>query len=151
MERKVLIPALVFLGFGAVYGYLTTQLIERTLSNTPGPSFFPWLLTAALILLSLALLVQGYLGPGPAAREEKETSLKAPASGLLLFAVYLIALPFIGFLLASVPFFAGMMAASGARSKTVIAAAAIAIPLFLFFLFQYGFQIPMPQGSILDW
>ncbi|HBK80433.1 MAG TPA: hypothetical protein DDZ83_12335 [Nitrospinae bacterium] len=153
MDRKIVVPAAVFLGFGAVYGYLTAYLSVRTLPNTPGPSFFPWILTACLIFLSSALLIQEYRASKsgrPSVPEEAKPKVSRPA-GLFLFVPYLIALPFVGFLAASIPFFAGMMIASGERNKTMIAAASIAIPLFLYLLFQHVFQIPMPKGSMVDW
>ena len=70
--------------------------------------------------------------------------------GLAVFAVYLAALPFLGFLPASVPFFGGLMLVSGERRIAFIAVAAIAVPVFLYSLFAFGFQIPMPSGSLVD-
>jgi hypothetical protein len=150
--------ALIFIAFGGGYAYFTSQLTERTLPNTPGPSFLPWLLAIFLLVLSAGLLIQGMKPSGgadePSAGSKpfsfKTSESKTSISGLLLFAVYLAALPFTGFLVASVPFFAGLMAISGERRKPLIAAASLGIPLFLFFLFQFVFQIPMPKNTLLE-
>ena len=153
MQRNNKIAALVFIAFGSGYAYFTSQLTERTLPNTPGPSFLPWLLAIFLLFLSAGLLIQGMNPSGGADKPPagpKPFSSRTSASGLILFAVYLAALPFTGFLVASIPFFAGLMAISGERRKPLIAAASLGIPLFLFFLFQFVFQIPMPKNTLLD-
>ncbi len=153
MPRKNVIAAIGFLLFGAVYGYLTTGLIERTLPNTPGPSFLPWLLVAALVALSASLLAQGLIssGGGEVPDSGGDAPAASPLAGLAVFAVYLAALPFLGFLLASVPFFGGLMLVSGERRIAFILVAALAVPVFLYSLFAFGFQIPMPSGSLVDW
>ncbi len=153
MQRNNVTAALAFIAFGVWYAYLTSNLTERTLPNTPGPSFLPWLLTISLLLLSAALLIRGFTpsrGEEQSSGEPNRFTSKAAAPGLILFIVYLIALPFAGFLLASIPFFAGLMAVSGERRKPLILTASIGIPLFLFFLFQFVLQIPMPKSSLLD-
>ena len=43
------------------YGYQTALLPARTLPNTPDPSFFPWINTILLGVLSFALLIQAVL------------------------------------------------------------------------------------------
>ena len=59
MGRRNVIAALVLLVLGATYAVLTTQLPDRTIPNTPGPSFFPWVVTGSLLVLAAGLLVQG--------------------------------------------------------------------------------------------
>lgn len=147
MGRRNIIAAIVLLGIGVWYGVLTAALPERTLPNTPGPSFFPWLITGFLMLLSAALLVQGI---GRLKTEEttppSATGSRRRVFALLWFAVYLAALPYAGFWPASIPFFAGLMVLYGARSRLVVVAVAVVVPLLLFFLFRYGFQIFLPRG-----
>lgn len=147
MGRRNIIAAIVLLGIGIWYGVLTAALPERTLPNTPGPSFFPWLITGFLMLLSAALLVQGI---GRLKTEEttppSATGSRRRVFALLWFAAYLAALPSAGFWPASIPFFAGLMVLYGARSRLVVVAVAVVVPLLLFFLFRYGFQIFLPRG-----
>ena len=148
MAHKNIAAAIGLLAFTGWYAVLTAGLPERVImQNTPGSAFFPWLITAALGALSAALLVQGITGlkrgNGAAAAL---SDLKTPVLALASFAVYLIALPYLGFVPASVIFFAALMWLYGARNPVMIAAGAILGPLILFVLFRYGFNIILPRG-----
>lgn len=148
MAHKNIAAAIGLLAFTAWYALLTAGLPEReVMPNTPGPSFFPWLITAALSALSVALLVQGITrlkrGNGAAAAVY---DAKTPVLALASFAIYLAALPYFGFIPASVIFFAALMWLYGARNPVIIAAAAFAGPFILFVLFRYGFNIILPRG-----
>jgi len=63
MRRKNIIAAVVLIVFAILYGVLTANLPVRTLPNTPDPSFFPWINTAVVLVLSVWLLVQGLRRP----------------------------------------------------------------------------------------
>lgn len=148
MAHKNIAAAIGLLAFTGWYAVLTTGLPDRDIMpNTPGPSFFPWLITAALSALSIALLVQGFTrlkrADGAVAGQR---DLKTPILALASFAIYLAALPYFGFVPASVIFFAALMWLYGARNPLMIAAGAIAGPLILFVLFRYGFNIILPRG-----
>ncbi len=152
MREKNIAAGLVFLAIGLVYGYLTTGLPERTLPNTPGPSFLPWIITVCFLLLGGILLAQGLWtglggdaeapsGPGGGGRRAK--------IGLLLIAGYLVALPYLGFLLATPLVFGGLMHTAGERRLLTIAAFSIAVPVLLYLLFQVLFQILLPTAAFL--
>ncbi|MDH5749240.1 MAG: tripartite tricarboxylate transporter TctB family protein [Rhodospirillales bacterium] len=147
MRIRNIIAGLTLTALGLIYGFLTTGLPVRSLPNTPGPSFFPWIITALLLVLSVSLLVQGLR------MEETEPSngKKRPipqALFLCLFIVYLAALPFFGFLFTSIPFFAALIVMYGERRKAWVASFAIGVPVFLLLLFRDGFSIPLPRGSL---
>lgn len=147
MARRNMIAAVALLALGIVYGYLAVQLPERSQSNIPGPAFFPYLITVVLIGLSVALLVQGIRGPW---REPLELDLseRIPAIvALVVFAVYIAALPRLGFEVASIPFAGVMIWLYGGRNRLLVAAGAVALPLFLSLLFREAFRIPLPHGS----
>ncbi len=153
MRKRNIIAGLFLTVLGLTYGYLTTGLPERSLPNMPGPSFFPWIITFCLLVLSVSLLVQGLRmaaddpisKPGP----EKPDGGSLPAFIFLgVFAVYLALLPFLGFLLASIPFFAVLMALYGETRKLWIASLSLGCPVFLFLLFRDVFNIPLPRGSV---
>jgi putative tricarboxylic transport membrane protein len=146
MARRNIIAGCVLLIFSLVYGLLTIQLPDRGLPNTPGPAFFPWLITSGLTILSAALLVKGLRGergPGQAA-----PSLVTPRGWLALgiFVVYLAVLPTVGFVTASVPFFAVLTLLYGQQNRLLIVLTAIAVPVLLFVVFRYGFQMLLPRG-----
>ena len=153
MRIKNIIAGIFLTILGLVYGYLTTGLPERSLPNTPGPSFFPWILTFSLLVLSVSLVVQGFRMAADQSGSEKPDGDSIPAFLFLgVFAVYLALLPFFGFLIASIPFFAVLMALYGETRKLWIASLAIGVPVFLFLVFRHVFNLPLPRGtvSILD-
>ena len=148
MARRNILAALLLLSLGTGYGVMTAALPDRGLPHTPGPAFFPWLIAGGLIVLASALLLHGLAmmregsGPAPPAGAGRKGSL-----ALAWFLGYLAALPYAGFLAASVPFFAGLMLLYGGRSKVFVPLAAIAVPVAVFCLFRYGFHIPLPRGA----
>ena len=151
MRSKNIGASLILMILGIGYGILTTQLPERTLPNTPGPPFFPWILTAGLLILSVSwFLASLKMGAGGSLFSEKKEYLVYPALGLISFLTFLALLPYLGFLLGGIPFFAALMVISGERRPLWVAFFSIAIPVTLFFLFREGFLILLPQGEILD-
>ena len=148
MAHKNIAAAIGLLAFTAWYAVLTAGLPERAIMpNTPGPSFFPWLITAALSALSLALFVQGITRLKRANSAAADLfDFKTPVLALASFAIYLTALPFLGFVPASIIFFAALMWLYGSRNPLMIAAGAVLGPLILFVLFRYGFNIILPRG-----
>ncbi len=90
------------------------------------------------------------MGAGGSLFSEKKEYLAYPALGLISFLLFLGLLPYLGFLLGGIPFFAALMVISGERRPLWIAFFSIVIPVTLFFLFREGFLILLPQGEILD-
>ncbi len=149
MRNKNIIAGLFLTVLGLTYGYLTTGLPERSLPNMPGPSFFPWIITLCLLVLSVSLLVQGLRMAADEPRSGDSDGRSFPAFLFLgVFAVYLALLPFLGFLLASIPFFAVLMALYGETRKLWITSLSFGVPVFLFLLFRDVFNIPLPRGSV---
>jgi hypothetical protein len=146
MRNRNVVAAQILIALGVVYGYLTAGLPKRSLPDTPDPSFFPWIITASLLILSSVLLVQGLRG----ARDAPDTAggLRAPTVFLVLFVVYVAVLPFTGFVLASVPFFAALMWLYGERRLGWIGVVSIALPVILVFVFRHALQIPLPTGVL---
>jgi len=133
------------------YALLIATIPDRTLPNTPGPTFFPWLITAAGGLLSLVLLVQGVAGLRAHKEDSGDTRRPgafdwAAALALAWFALYLVALPTAGFIAASIVFFAGLMVLYGAHTPLVVIASSVGIPFALYLLFRHVFTIILPTG-----
>lgn len=150
MARRNTVAGLALMAFGVCYAYLIGNLPERSIMpNTPGPSFFPIIIVSAVLLLSAALLVSGIIGlrqPGNDAGVHKSERSALLAVGI--FIVYLTSLPYAGFIVASVPFFAVLMHLYGSRNWLIIAVSSTIIPTVLFVLFRYGFQIILPRGVL---
>ena len=146
--HRNLAAGFVLLAAGIGYGFATGQLPDRTLPDTPGPAFFPWLIALGLIGLSAALIVQGLIAIRQ--RGEEIAGYRLPDRGWLAlggFAAYLLLLPYAGFVLASAPFCGGLVVLYGERRPVIALAAAILIPLILFLVFSTGFQVLLPRGA----
>jgi len=147
MARRNVLAGMVLLTIGLGYGVLTADLPDRSLPGTPGPAFLPWLITAGWLALSTALLVRGLLGGGKNSPDVIEHRI--PAQGwpaLVGFAAYLLLLPTLGFIVASILFFANLTWLYGERNKLRIVLPATIIPIVLFYLFTAGFQVLLPRG-----
>ncbi|MDA1090407.1 MAG: tripartite tricarboxylate transporter TctB family protein [Proteobacteria bacterium] len=149
MRNKNITAGIFLTALGLAYGYLTAGLPERSLPNMPGPSFFPWVLTFCLLVLSVSLVVQGLRMAEDAPKPAGKAGGSFPAVVFLgVFAIYLALLPFLGFLPASIPFFAVLMVMYGETRKLWVASFSFGVPIFLFLLFRNVFDIPLPRGSL---
>ncbi len=148
MHRRNIIAAIVLIVVGLGYGYMTVHLPVRTLPNTPDPSFFPWLNTVLLLALSVALLIQGVVRAKPEGPSAVGVGAGRAWAALSLYFVYLLLLPPLGFVLASAPFFAALMALYGERRPVWLAAGAIGVTTLLFVLFRYVFSVLLPRGLL---
>jgi putative tricarboxylic transport membrane protein len=128
----------------ACYAWLTAQLPARSLPHTPGPTFFPWVLAAALALLGTLLILSGARGTTPDAAGPRG---RFPWAALAAIAAYIALLPWAGFVAASVPFCALLMWIIGERRAWMIAAGAAGMPFGLMLLFTYVLQIPLPRDA----
>lgn len=148
MSLKNVIGAILLLIVGLIYGYLSTQLPERAVPNVPGPAFFPGLVAILIVLLAIALLVKGLIGlkHEPAMPD----GFSVPVWPLLMLGWWIgfvIVLPYAGFLLAGIPFFAGLMIMCEQRRWGIILAGSASIPVILFYLFRNGLNILLPIGE----
>jgi putative tricarboxylic transport membrane protein len=152
MRLKNIVAALVLIALGAGYGVLTAGLPTRALPNAPDPSFFPWIITGSLLLLSAILLVQGLTAPRSAGDNGVSAPpLRAPTVLLVVFVAYVALLSFAGFLVASVPFFAVLMVLYGERRWIAIGVASLFVPVILVLLFRHVLQVPLPTGVLAGW
>ena len=145
-RRDVIVGAIVLI-IGVAYGLMTASLPDRSLPNTPGPAFFPWLITGGLLVLSVALLSRSLTVDGSESPQASSDRLAyRRVLFLLWFSVYLVILPYAGVLPASVPFFVGLMWLYGERNRLALTLATIIIPASLFYIFRLAFQILLPAG-----
>lgn len=149
MRTRNLIAAVFLLLLSAGYAYLTANLATRAIENTTQPSFFPWVITVCLTLLSLALLAQAFW-PSISSQTPKAIGvpMKRLGLGLVLSLAYLIMLPTLGFAGANIPLFAGLMYLYGERRPLRIIAGSVIISLVVFYLFREAFQILLPAGIL---
>jgi hypothetical protein len=147
MKQRNIAAAIVLLLLGMAYGYIAADIPKRSLPDTPDPAFMPWINTILLCSLSLLLLWQA-IGAEPAeAVEKRERGANISAGAFLAaFAGYVLLLPGLGFVLASIPFFAIVMMLYGERRKTWIFLGSVVGPILLFAIFRHGFNVILPRG-----
>ena len=147
MALREIVSALVLLAISGFYIWATFHIPDRTIPNTPGPSFFPFVIAGIVACLSSALLTRGILRlrGGSGVRIERG-NIRSAIATLALFAVFLTVLPHTGFVIAGVGFFAGSMFLYGARSLVRIVLWSLAVPVVLFLVFTRIFHILLPSG-----
>jgi hypothetical protein len=153
MRRRNIIAAAALLILTIGYGVLTSQLPWRSLPDTPGPPFFPWVNTAILLALSVGLLLQGVSGKTKEGIEQPSMSTaqrRQTMWALGAFVVYLVILPGLGFLVATAPFFAALMVLFGEKRRVWVAIGSIGTTAFLYVLFRHGFSVFLPRGVLPD-
>ena len=150
MRTRDLVTGGTFLALGIGAAYLTTELPERSLPNTPGPAFFPWVVTISILVLAALLIGRSVLA-APVEPSDGGTNGK-PLRGALLalaaFMLYLAALPGLGFILATAPFFAVLTILYGERRPVMVVISSLAATIGVYVLFRHGFQIILPQGVL---
>jgi len=149
MGRKNIIAGVTLILISLTFAYLTSQLPHRNIGGDPGIAFFPWLITSFILILSVAMTVQGWLS---IRQGEVTTSSQRPPTRVIamiaLYIVFIAALPYLGFLVASIPFFTILMALYGGRHKALLIVAGPCIPIAIYFLFRHVFLIPLPRATL---
>ncbi len=145
---KDIIAAIVFASIGIGYGLLASNLPDRATISVVGPAFFPELLAGFIVFLSVALLYKGISGLRSNRQTANGVTFPTKAVSLIVwFAAFIFSLPHLGFLIAGVPFFAGLMIMYNSRRWLHIVIGATAIPVILFYLFRDGFHILLPLAQ----
>lgn len=148
MPIKNILAAIVFAAIGIGYGLLASGLPDRAGIGVPGPDFFPRLIAGFIVFLSMALAYKGISELKDSEQQGQGAAFPIKAVFLIIwFAAFIFALPYLGFLIAGVPFFAGLMMMCETRRWLQIAIGATAIPVILFYLFRDGFQILLPHAQ----
>jgi len=150
MGRKNIIAGVVLILISLTFGYLTSQLPNRIVGGDPGIAFFPWIITLSVLFLSIAMTVQGWLSirQGEAATTTWQPPPTRVIAMIVLYIVFITLLPYLGFLVASVPFFTILMFLYGGRHKALLILAGPCIPIAIYFLFRHVFLIPLPKATL---
>ncbi len=111
----------------------------------------PWVLTGCLAFLSILLLSSSLSSKGEA-QPAKSISLTKEVGGIaglvLVIALYILSMGYLGFILGSAIFLGALTVIAGARRVLEIAIFSIVTGLAIYFLFQYFFGVPLPKGVI---
>lgn len=139
---------LILLAFASGYGYLTAQLPTRSLPNTPGPAFQPWLLTSALVALAVGLLVRALTqkGGGKESPSFPASAWLFPLLGVLTLALYIWVVQAVGYLLTTPFFIAALMVLAGSRRWLAVVLTALGATWAVYGVFQKAFQVILPPS-----
>ena len=148
MRQRNIIAALVLISVTIGYGILTADLPIRTLPNTPDPSFFPWLNTIIILLLSVLLLFSGSSTPKESSPRVNRLEQNRVVAAMAAFIVYLAIMPKLGFIIATLPFFSAMMVMFGERRPIFIGTSSLVATVGLYVLFRHGFGVFLPRGLL---
>lgn len=136
--RKVSIIAWILLLLSIFYGYMSYRLPGKF--GEIGPAFIPAILAVGLFILSILLIFKG----GPSSSEpEYSLTKKHVLLFFLLIITYLVALPLLGFLVASTVFLFLVFRLYGIRGAVWQVAYAIILTLVIYFLFKILLKVPL--------
>jgi putative tricarboxylic transport membrane protein len=135
--------------FAGIVAYLTSRFepMGERVRSLP-PTFFPYLLSGALILLGMLLLMEGYRKKeGPVLGISYGADDIGRAVGLLaVLVVFAWAQSVVGFLPAAVLLMAGMQFILGERRIAPLVIASVCVPVALYLVFYTALKVPLPRG-----
>ena len=147
MALREIIAAVGLLVFCGLYTWATFHIPDRTIPNTPGPSFFPFVIITLIAVLSVAMLFKGLGGMRSGDAGPLQVAYaRLPILMLAAFMVFLVVLPWAGFLVSGIVFFAVLMTLYGSRSPVRIALWSLGLPIVFYLIFTEIFQILLPVG-----
>jgi hypothetical protein len=174
MIRRNVISGSVCLAFGLFVYWLTGQVPAQASLDMLGGRFFPRVVTVLFILSSLGLIATGLMGieisggqvggkkgqaaelPEPAepATEPEPLVFGIPAGTARLLgyvvgmATYTVILPLVGYIVASLLAFSGLIFTTGERRPLHIVSGSVAITALLYILFAVIFSMNVPEASL---
>ena len=130
--------------------FIGLQLPTRPDQADPGPGFFPILVGLALILFALIELSREYrfnVGDADEPLIDRE-NLDKIAPPMIIIALYIILMPFLGFFIDSILFLIVLYWYSGVHSNHSIPIS-IGVAVIVFYIFKRIFRIPLPENVLL--
>ncbi len=139
---NVLIPA-TFIAIAILLYLMTLNFPEEE----AGPSAIPHLWIAALILLSIFLIVQALMGKTEADPGNGRLDMLALFIGATI--AYLLLMQVIGYYLSTFLFLIAVMYFLSYRKYVMMFAVSCGWLIFAYFVFQRMLYIPLPQGRLI--
>jgi hypothetical protein len=126
----------------------TWRLDEIAQSGQLGPGFWPRLVLAGLALACVAKLVEEWRRPAAsrARHDAPDVSVARLVVAIALLFAYVIAIPALGFMLATGLFTGAFMWHAGARSWPALAGTSVGLTVALLYVFVRVVYLPLPKG-----
>lgn len=149
--RRDLVLGSATLALGAIYYWLAGSIAISRLADAIGPQGLPKIYGAALIALSLTLLVTGVSAknqlPTPNAPKPEARSALPRAAGMLAIGVaYVLVVPYAGYMVSIAAVILATIYYQGGGLTRHAAAVAICGGVFFWLLFVVGMGISQPPG-----
>jgi putative tricarboxylic transport membrane protein len=143
---------LVALAASLVFFWLTLELRPNPLVPV-GPGFYPRVVLGLTAVLALALVVFDLLAEHKASRAEN-LNYGLVLAGFVIFGLYIGAMPYVGFRIATFVFVAALQATleppRGARAWAMVGVTALVTTVASYFLFERYLQVLLPRGRWTD-
>ncbi len=146
MRLANIIASIILLVFSGFYATLIYRLPSRDLPHTLGAAFVPWVLAGLLAILSLMLLVNSIMSRDDTPVVLPRRDLFGITGLLLLIALYVKLMSYLGFIPVSIVFLSVLTWVAGSRKPLGIAIFSITTTMVVYFLFQKFFAVQLPAG-----
>lgn len=114
-----------------------------------GPAFYPRVIAVLIALFASIQLAKNVSADEHRSHDVSIGAVKQVAGAVLLVVAYVLSLPWLGFVAATVAFLVVAMWYSGARSIPRIGGVAVGMSLVLYYAFVRFLRIPLPEGYLL--
>ncbi len=147
MRRINIIVSIWLLVFTGFYAFMIVRLPSRDLPHTLGAAFVPWVLASVLAALSLILLVSTIVSRQDDSKVVMPIRELLGIAGLLvLIALYVKLMHYVGFIATSLVFLAVLTVVAGSRKPFGILVFSITTTTIVYLLFQKFFGVQLPAG-----
>ena len=147
MRLANIIVSITLLLFSGFYAVLIARLPSRDLPHTLGAAFVPWVLAGLLAFLSLIMLFNAFSDKGdttPVSLPKRD--LFGISGLLLLIALYVKLMSYLGFIPVSIVFLALLTWIAGSRKPLGILIFSFSTSIIVYLLFQKFFAVQLPAG-----
>lgn len=130
----------------AVVYYSASQFDMSYIGDTGlGPDFFPKVISVILIVLSILIFISN----GKDKKTEKNPNIKYTLITIGIFAVYIVLIGKIGYLVSTILFSFAIISLLKKDSIVLKVVYSIIFPVGLYLLFTYAFKVSLPTGIFI--
>lgn len=144
------VVAAVTLAIGLVTAFESWRLGARWTDDGPGAGYFPFYIGLVISFASAGLLLKGLRlrASGDAGIFVDRASVRRVLQVLLPAALYVLAVQFVGFYVASALYIAGFMAILGKYTWLRSLLVGAFVSAFFFLMFEVWFKVPLFKGLL---
>lgn len=152
MKKSNLVTGLIFLAL-SVFAYIEARgMVAKLASDQLGPSFWPKILSIAMMILSVILIIQSLLAKQPA---DAKAPFDVKSEGFRRVVKICGLMILFGALIYAAGIYIGMlvmlplcMFLHGERNKKILAGLTVLIIAFIYVTFDIGLKVPLPMGLL---